>query len=274
MKRILGLCTEVAEGLQSDNLIIDQAQEIVRGLKSALTVPMLPEPDDEWGKLYREANEIIEFCNLPNLPARTIRRARVDRGESQMIWEGSDHYRRYLYIPLCQKVVNELTQRFLTDELNIVYSAIGALSPKSVNFMDIGAITRFAILYNLIKDQEIEREVLSNQIKILSNLISPEEEDIPTTLLELLNYVIPFEKCMPSLTSCLKIAVTLPCTTASNERSFGLMARIKDKKRSTMLDSRLQGLGLLGVNREITLNIDDAVLIDKFAYNKRRIILN
>ena len=52
------------------------------------------------------------------------------------------------------------------------------------------------------------------------------------------------------------------------------MARIKDKKRSTMLDSRLQGLGLLGVNREITLNIDDAVLIDKFAYNKRRIILN
>ena len=79
MKRILGLCAEVAEGLQSDNLIIDQAQEIVRGLKSALTVPMLPEPDDEWGKLYREANEVIEFCNLPNLPARTIRRARVDR---------------------------------------------------------------------------------------------------------------------------------------------------------------------------------------------------
>ena len=136
---------------------------------------MLPEPDDEWGKLYREANEIIEFCNLPTLPARTIRRARVDRGESQMIWEGSDHYRRYLYIPLCQKVVNELTQRFLTDELNIVYSAIGALSPNSVNYMDIGAITRFAILYNLIKDQEIEREILSNQIKILSNMISPEE---------------------------------------------------------------------------------------------------
>ena len=73
-------------------------------------------------------------------------------------------------------------------------------------------------------------------------MISPEEEDIPTTLLELLNYVIPLEKCMPSLTSCLKIAVTLPCTTASNERSFSLMARIKDKKRSTMLDSRLQGL--------------------------------
>ena len=61
MKRILGLCAEVAEDLQSDNRIIDQAQEIVRCLKSALTVPMLPEPDDEWAKMYREDNESLEF---------------------------------------------------------------------------------------------------------------------------------------------------------------------------------------------------------------------
>ena len=52
------------------------------------------------------------------------------------------------------------------------------------------------------------------------------------------------------------------------------MARIKDSERSTVLDSRLQGLRLIGVNREITLKVDEGVLVDKFACKKRRIILN
>ena len=37
--------------------------------------------------------------------------------------------------------------------------------------MDIEVITRFAILYKVIKNQEIERKVLVKEIKIFSKMI-------------------------------------------------------------------------------------------------------
>ena len=51
-------------------------------------------------------------------------------------------------------------------------------------------------------------------------MVETDEEDIPATLLELLNYIIHFERCIPFLTSCLKIVVTLPSTTASSNEEF------------------------------------------------------
>ena len=122
----------------------------------------------------------------------------------------------------------------------------------------------------------MDQEILNTQIKILSAMIQGDsnEEDIPSTLLDLLNDIIPFEKCMPYLTSCIQIAVTLTCTIASNERSFNMMARIKDLKRSRMLDSRLRGIGVLGLNRERTLMFDENALVDRFATKPRRITPN
>ena len=104
--------------------------------------------------MYKEANTIIEYCNLQSLPTRKIRRARADREERVRNWQGSDDYRNLLYIPLCEseKVVIELSKRFLSDELGIVNPGIGALTPASQRFLDIDVVTKFAILYNVIKN--------------------------------------------------------------------------------------------------------------------------
>ena len=53
MKKVLSPCSSVPESLQSDNVIIDQAQLLVVALKIALTVPELQEPDEEWNNLYK-----------------------------------------------------------------------------------------------------------------------------------------------------------------------------------------------------------------------------
>ena len=52
----------------------------------------------------------------------------------------------------------------------------------------------------------MEKDILTTQIKILSAMKQGDsnEEETPSTLLDLLNYIIPFEKCMPYLTSCIK----------------------------------------------------------------------
>ena len=52
-------------------------------------------------------------------------------------WQGNDDYRKLLYIPLCEKVVTELSKGFLSDELGIVHPGIGTLTPACQRFLDI-----------------------------------------------------------------------------------------------------------------------------------------
>jgi len=73
----------------------------------------------------------------------------------------------------------------------------------------------------------------------------------------------------PSIAVLLQIYATLLVTTATSERSFSALKYIKNYLRSTMSDSRLNGLALLYVHRDIPLNYDS--VIDYFAKGNRRL---
>ncbi|XP_059208909.1 protein YIPF7-like isoform X2 [Centropristis striata] len=71
------------------------------------------------------------------------------------------------------------------------------------------------------------------------------------------------------------ISLTLPVTSASCERSFSCVRRLKTYLRSSSGDARSSNLGLLAINikRSRALNVDN--IIDAFAlsHNNRRIVL-
>lgn len=66
----------------------------------------------------------------------------------------------------------------------------------------------------------------------------------------------------------LKIFSILPVTTASVERSFSTLKRIKTYLRNSTSENRLNGLALLNIHRDIDLDIN--LLIDVFANKKER----
>ena len=63
------------------------------------------------------------------------------------------------------------------------------------------------------------------------------------------------------------MALTLPVASATAERSFSAMRRIKTHLRGSMSDSRLSNLALIAVERELSekLEHDPADVIDAFA---------
>ncbi len=61
----------------------------------------------------------------------------------------------------------------------------------------------------------------------------------------------------------LKILCTLPVTSCSAERSFSGLKRIKTPFRSSMTNTRLTGLTLLQIHRDIPIDVEAA--IDQFA---------
>ena len=57
----------------------------------------------------------------------------------------------------------------------------------------------------------------------------------------------------------LSILVTMPSSSATAERSFSAMKRIKTYLRSTMGNDRLSSLALLHVHREIEIDVERVI---------------
>jgi len=56
----------------------------------------------------------------------------------------------------------------------------------------------------------------------------------------------------PDLLACLQLALTIPVSSTSAERSFSTMRRVKTHLRSSMADSRLSNLVLIAVERRLS----------------------
>ena len=61
----------------------------------------------------------------------------------------------------------------------------------------------------------------------------------------------------PAVIKVILVALTLPATSCTVERSFSTLRRVKTRLRSTMGDARLSGLCMLNVHRE---------KVDKFVF--------
>ena len=95
-------------------------------------------------------------------------------------------------------------------------------------------------------------------------------EDLPKTLLDLTKFAFEHVLVFAILSNALKIAVTLPISSASAERSFSAMKRIKSWLRASMGNERLSDLAVINVNKEITENVKPDDVIDEFAARGNR----
>ena len=66
----------------------------------------------------------------------------------------------------------------------------------------------------------------------------------------------------PNIRMTLFISAIRPSTTASNERSFSTLKRLKTYLRSTMTADRLNGLSLMNINQDIEIPAE--TIVDNF----------
>jgi len=97
------------------------------------------------------------------------------------------------------------------------------------------------------------------------------KKDRPTTALAALDVCSMTD--LKNIMIMLRILATLPVTTATAERSFSTLKRLKTYLRSTMGEQRLSGLALMAVHREQAANINVQHVIDDMATRRRRINL-
>ena len=93
---------------------------------------------------------------------------------------------------------------------------------------------------------------------------------------EVLLEISSLRTAFPTLVKLLQIALTIVVSTASCERSFSALKRIKTYLRSTMTEQRLVDLAVLSVERDLSQQLSLNEVIDEFARKdkNRKIMLS
>lgn len=179
-----------------------------------------------------------------------------------------EYWRVGLVIPYLDSIIMSLALRF--PEENTPPFALSKLHPFHMLKLSLTEFTdhcnTFVAFYNL-PEIENELELWYNMWKKESNVSEYKE-------MKVLDVLEKADEFFPAMRLALLILITLPCTTCTVERSFSSLRRIKTWLRSTMGESRLNGLALMSVHRKMILS-DTHVFTEEvmhiFSQNPRRL---
>lgn len=128
----------------------------------------------------------------------------------------------------------ELNQRF-SDDSKTIMNGISALTLSSNNFLHNDFLSEFAKRFN----------ISSTDVKHKISLVRKLVNDNTLTVAQFLIELFPYKKAFEGIYRLLLLAVTLPVTSASCERSFSKMKIVKTFLRNSMSNNRLSNIALL-----------------------------
>jgi hAT family C-terminal dimerisation region len=166
-----------------------------------------------------------------------------------------------LYYNIIDRFLAEFDRRFTSNE--ILLNSLDAFDQESKTFMDYKKIKDFAECYT----NHIDGVILASQVMATKSCVASckaDKDSEKTDVLLLHKKLKELPAAYSEILKVLQILLTLPITTASNERFFSVLKRVKTYIRSTCGDDRLCHLMLMAVEPNLVKSFDQDELVDDF----------
>ncbi|OXU20394.1 hypothetical protein TSAR_011167 [Trichomalopsis sarcophagae] len=250
--------------LQKSQLCLNESNKLVE----ISTKNLETQRDQKFEVIWKEANKGIAKFNVEEPSVRRERKTprRFDSSSEAHIFDTPEDNYRKIYFEVYDKVLMSLNTRFETETINLLSKFENFLIGKNnINVLDI---TNF---YNTQKKNEskednFDAQLLTNQRDLFLNYAKNNNVQ-----LESVKDVVAFLKSEKSYrlifneyTKLVRLLLTIPGSTCTNERSFSTLRFLKTYTRATMGQDRLNHYAILYVYRDRVeaLNIGD--LMNKF----------
>nr|CAI5848583.1 unnamed protein product [Callosobruchus analis] len=224
----------------------------------------------------RISNEILQKARAVamdlNIEISVPRLAHKQTHRSNPLSDNDNEYwRRSLIIPYIDSLISSLNIRFSQE--NTPAFALSRLHPLYMTKTSIADLHKNAESFQEFYNLDITGELnLWHNLWVTKALSDDQLKDI-----EVVDLFKEANIFYPAVRKALIILSTIPCTTATVERSFSTLRRVKTWLRSTMGEERLTGLCLMSVHRNYLKDNSEfieKIVIDKFSANPRRLLLN
>ncbi|CAF4674204.1 unnamed protein product, partial [Rotaria sp. Silwood2] len=259
--KIFGIIKILSDQLKAKTMDFCQAQYLIKSI-----IAKIADLRDEhtFSLIY---TEITSFCQAHHIDlSSTPRQRRVKEVSSRFKdvfitstigqrdnLNNEDNYRIDLFYPIVDAVLIELNDRFSVHNMEILIS-ISALCPDSENFLQSEILKPFAV--------EMKADICSlcNEIEVVKSMLKDSKLE---NIVDLYYQLLPLKQAFPTIISLIIIAMTIPVSSTTCERTFSKMKLIKTTTRNTMSDKRLNDLCVLAVERDFAIDFEK--LMDDFA---------
>ena len=251
-------------------------QEALKGAELLITHLKSLRDDDSFNRfydgVYQEGKDLTEEPCLPWY--RKIPRWYDEGGQGHLYEEPKARY-RHAYFEALELAAGEVEKRFDHEDIHTIKEIETPLL-KADNGETIDSLS--LLIQNYLRN-DIDLDRLKIQLSLVQDMIkAATSESIPVikvtnvrTIAEAMNTSDIYKTMLSEVNKLLQLYFTFPVTTATAERSFSSLRRIKTFLRSTMTECRLNNLFLLYVHKSITDALDLSQIAKDFAsVNSRR----
>ena len=271
------MTTFLSDMLQSKTLDLAKAVELVEALKETL---VQYRSEASFYEVWSEALVLCERSSIETAQRKPKRSRQTTRTlqdsvipstlGQHVVPDGKCSFCVNVYYPVMDNMIGEIGRRFSHTKCNIM-QGVQALNPSSATFLREEAVLLLANAY----DSNIEdlKHELHQTRRVLER--KKKEKGSPTTLMEFAQFLDPYQDVFYELSRLCKIAVVLPVSCASCEKSCSTLRIIKSYLRSTMTEKRLSSLAVLSIESKRSKALDLNTFVRRFAeqHGNRRIPL-
>jgi len=258
---VLSLSLPLSKFLQTKNIYLVKAIQTADNVVNIIKQLRLND-ESEFKIIF---NNVKSKCDALNIEISIPHTANKQKNRCNVQVDlPEDYYRISLFIPFIDHFLNQLNDRFLNHRS--IIENFNFILPSSNSIYNEEKIKQLVKIYQGDLDCNVLAAV--SEIKIRHQKFTA-TKDLPK------NAIDAFQKCnvsiFPSTFKHLQILVTLPITTASSERSFSTLKRLKTYLRNTTCENRLNGLAMMNIHNDIIIDPDD--VLNKLATKTRRLRL-
>ena len=265
---IFSTCEQLSINLQSVDITVQEAingtQLLVKHLKSQRA-------ESKFDAFYMNVlSQASSKTEPPSLPRARKAPRRYDPGQDPHRYSVPKDRYRHIFFESLEVVCGEVERRFEQSDLQLAQEIeCLLLSAADGNVIEItDAVSKFI-------EDDIDKSRLSIQLPMVQDMIktamdgSIKKTTNLRTIAQAMDKSNIFKNMLSEIDKLLKIYFTIPITSATAERGFSSLRRLKTFLRSSMTQSRLNNLLLLYIHTHLTDCIDLTSVAKQF--NSRRI---
>jgi len=225
LNKVFALGLILSKVLQQTSIDLKEAMSLAQNTRQELQEIRL-NAEKEFGDIFERVKSLAEKIdieiNMPRISKRQTNRCNIQTDDPEIF------YRVSVFIPYIDKFINELEERFTNHQSTL--TNFHSLFKESGYEEDLISLTK---QYSEdLEDVGNRDEVFKNEFKLWQRkLKSLLEIDKPKNAMEAI--YICNEAMYPNIFKLLKILATLPVSSATNERTFSTLKRIKTYLRNS-----------------------------------------
>lgn len=232
--------------------------------------------DTEWSSLWESCLKKAESLNLdpPCVPRARRPSRRIDEGTPPSV-QSAEEYHRMIFFQLVDNISTSISSRLQQKSMKLYVNAeeliLSSANKKVETAEDADTfMQRIATVCDHFGN-DLEARSLKLQLEMLHDLMDGELAREVSDVTKALMKLGPAKRLYSQLSKLIVLLLVIPATSATAERSFSCVRRLKTYLRTTMSQPRLNHLLFLHVHQDLTDNVDlIAVAQDFVAANDYR----